>query len=133
MALGAPNSYKIIYGGVEAPDGLAVRPSTVTASGLTSSDYTGRQGDRFGHLVGKGRTRTEDETKLMRLLALLIEDYDRRHALPPEDDTPGDRLRFRLEHSGKSPADLLPVFGQRSHVSEALNGIRQIRPSKPAN
>jgi antitoxin component HigA of HigAB toxin-antitoxin module len=83
-------------------------------------------GDRLGHLVGKGRARTKEETKLMRLLALLIEDYDRRHALPPDDDTPGDRLRFLLEHSGKRPADLLPVFGQRSHLSEALNGVRQI-------
>ena len=83
-------------------------------------------GDRFGDLVGKGRGRTKDETKLMRLLALLIEDYDRRHALPLDDDTPSDRLRFLLEHAGKSPADLLPIFGQRSHVSEALNGKRQI-------
>jgi HTH-type transcriptional regulator/antitoxin HigA len=83
-------------------------------------------GDRFGDLVAKGRARTKDETKLMRLLALLMEDYDRRHALPPDDDTPNDRLRFLLEHSGKGPADLLPVFGQRSHVSEALSGVRQI-------
>jgi hypothetical protein len=28
--------------------------------------------------------------------------------------------------SGKTPAHLLPVFGQRSHVSEALNGKRQV-------
>jgi antitoxin component HigA of HigAB toxin-antitoxin module len=83
-------------------------------------------GDRLGDLVGKGRARSKGETKLMRPLALVIEDYDRRHALPPDDDTPNDRLRFLLEHAGKSPADLLPIFGQRSHVSEALNGIRPI-------
>jgi len=81
---------------------------------------------RFGELVGKGRARTKSETKIMRLLALLIEDYDRRHAMPPDEATPSERLRFLLDHSGKTPTDLLPVFGQRSHVNEALNGKRRI-------
>jgi HTH-type transcriptional regulator/antitoxin HigA len=83
-------------------------------------------GTRFGDLVGKGRARTPSETKLMRLLALLIEDYDRRNAMPPDDATPSNRLRFLVEHSDKTPADLLPVFGQRSHVNEALTGKRRI-------
>jgi HTH-type transcriptional regulator/antitoxin HigA len=83
-------------------------------------------GRRFGDLIGKGRARTADETKLMRLLALLVEDYDRRHAMPPDDSTPAELLQFLLEHSGKTPADLLPIFGQRSHVNEALNGKRPI-------
>jgi HTH-type transcriptional regulator / antitoxin HigA len=83
-------------------------------------------GARFGELIGKGRKRTPDETKLMRLLALLVEDYDRRHALPPDDSTPAERLQFLMEHSGKRAADLLPVFGQRSHVNEAVNGKRPI-------
>jgi HTH-type transcriptional regulator / antitoxin HigA len=83
-------------------------------------------GGRFADLIGKGRSRTREETKLMRLLALLIEDYDRRSALPPDDATPADRLQFLLEHSGKTPADLLPIFGQPSHVNEALNGKRKI-------
>jgi HTH-type transcriptional regulator/antitoxin HigA len=83
-------------------------------------------GNRFGELVGKGRMRTREETRLMRWLALLVEDYDRRNAMPPDDGTPAERLRFLMEHSGKQPADLLPVFGQRSHVNEALNGRRTI-------
>jgi len=83
-------------------------------------------GDRFAELIGKGRSRTRNQTRLMRLLALLIEDYDRRHGLPPDDSTPAERLQFLLEHSGKTPADLLPIFGQRSHVNEALNGKRKI-------
>jgi HTH-type transcriptional regulator/antitoxin HigA len=91
---------------------------------------TGRQyreiGSRFGHLVGKGRARTASETKLMRLLGLLIQDYDRRHALPPDDSSPADVLRFLIEQPGRSPADLLPIFGQRSHVNEALHGKRKI-------
>ena len=31
-----------------------------------------------------------------------------------------------MEHSGKKTAELLPVFGQRSHVNEALNGKRRV-------
>src|SRR6185369_13712555 len=78
-------------------------------------------GDRLGDLVGKGRSRTRDETRLMRLLGLLIEDYDRRHGMPDEKDTPAGKLQFLIERSGKTSADLLPIFGQRSHVSEALS------------
>ena len=81
---------------------------------------------RFGDLVGKGRARSAEETKLLRLLALLVEDYDRRHALPPDNSTPAEKLQFLLEHSGKTATDLQPVFGQRSHVHEALTGKRGI-------
>jgi HTH-type transcriptional regulator / antitoxin HigA len=84
-------------------------------------------GHRAGNLVGKGRARTPEETKLMRLLLLLVEDYDRRHGMPPDDSTPAEYLQFLVEHSGKSASELLlPVFGQRSHVSEALKGKRAI-------
>jgi len=83
-------------------------------------------GNRFGDLIGKGSARTGIETKLMRLLAVLLEDYDRRNGLPPDEAGPAERLKFLLEHSGKAAAELLPVFGQRSHVNEALNGRRKI-------
>ena len=81
---------------------------------------------RFGGLVGKGPARSAQETRIMRLLALLVEDYDRRHSLPPDHSTPAERLQFLLEHSGKTATDLQPVFGQRSHVHEALTGKRGI-------
>jgi len=81
---------------------------------------------RLGDLVGKARARSAEETKLMRLLVLLVEDYDRRHSLPPDHCTPAEKLQFLLEHSGKTAADLQSVFGQRSHVHEALNGKRAI-------
>ena len=82
-------------------------------------------GARFGDLVGR-RRRTAAEGKLMSLLGVLIEDYDNRNALPPADGTPAERLEFLLEHSGRSRADLIAIFGQRSHVNEALNGKRKI-------
>jgi len=83
--------------------------------------------ERFGNLVPKGRRgRTPEETKLMRLLGLLIQDYDRRYPLLPTNDSPAAKLAFLLETSGKTQADLIPIFGQKSHVSEALKGKRPI-------
>jgi antitoxin component HigA of HigAB toxin-antitoxin module len=66
----------------------------------------------------------------MRLLGVLIEDYDHRYSLPTDDSTPAERLRFLMEHAGKTATDLLPVFHQRSHVNEALNGRRKINPEQ---
>ena len=71
-------------------------------------------GQRFGDLLAKGRARTAEETKLMRLLGLLIQDYDRRHAMAPDDSTAAERLQFLLEHSGKTSADLSPALGKRA-------------------
>jgi HTH-type transcriptional regulator/antitoxin HigA len=81
---------------------------------------------RFGELFGKLR-RTQAEEKLMALLGVLIQDYDRRNALPREGCTPAAMLQFLVDQSGQSAAALLgPIFGQRSHVYEALNGKRPI-------
>jgi HTH-type transcriptional regulator/antitoxin HigA len=92
----------------------------------TEDQYEGIA-NRAGELVSKGRKRTPEETQLMRLLVLLIQDYDHRHALPPDNSTPAERLRFLVEHSNKSATELLvPIFGQRSHVNETLNSKRAI-------
>jgi HTH-type transcriptional regulator/antitoxin HigA len=80
---------------------------------------------RFGELLRKVR-RNKAEDRLMDLLGVLIEDFDRRNGLPPDDGTPSERLRFLMEHSPRRSSDLLQVFGQRSHVNEALNGKRPI-------
>ena len=81
---------------------------------------------RFGQLFDKRSKRTPEETKLMRLLGVLVQDYDERLALP-DDSTPAQLLEFLVEQSGESASRLLtPVFGQRSHVTEALNGKRPI-------
>ena len=62
----------------------------------------------------------------MKLLAVLVRDYDERNALPPVGMTPAEALQYLLEQSGKTAVDLLRFFGQRSHVNEALNGRRKI-------
>jgi HTH-type transcriptional regulator/antitoxin HigA len=82
--------------------------------------------EQLAELVRKGSRRAPRETKLMRLLAVLVEDFDRRQALPSSQTTPAELLRYLLNSSGKTSADLAPIFGSRSHVSEALNGRRPI-------
>jgi len=53
------------------------------------------------------------------------EDYDRRHSLPPDKSSPAE-TRYLLDVSGKPASALTSVFGQRSHVNEALTGKRPI-------
>jgi HTH-type transcriptional regulator / antitoxin HigA len=98
-----------------------VRPEVIE----TDERY-GRVSVRLAELVRKGSRRTASETRLMKLLAVLVEDYDRRHAVPPDAGTPAERLGYLLEMSGQPAAALIPVFGQRSHVNEALTGKRPI-------
>lgn len=81
---------------------------------------------RLAELVARGRRRSGNETRLMKLLAVLVEDYDRRHSRPPLEWTPAEKIGYLLETSGRAPADLIPIFGQRSQVSEALNGKRPV-------
>jgi len=57
---------------------------------------------------------------------LPIQDYDQRTALPATDDTPAERLQYLREVSKKKPADLVPIFGQISHMSEAIHEKRPI-------
>src|SRR5258706_10347347 len=78
------------------PGGLVTMPTasceellieTLPQAIETEAQYR-KMARRFSDLVGKGRARSAEETKLLRLLALLVEDYDRRHALPPDKSTP---------------------------------------------
>ena len=76
-------------------------------------------------LLDKGDRRTAEEEELCRLVLKLIADYQRERRLAPRLK-PHELLQALLEESGKRQADLLPVFGSRSRVSDAVNGKREI-------
>ena len=87
----------------------------------------------FDRLVGKmealdlKKNPTPEEQALSALLARLIQDYDDRyHALPALP--PNKMIAFFMDQRELRQADLLPVFGSRSVVSDVLNGKRL--PSK---
>jgi HTH-type transcriptional regulator/antitoxin HigA len=76
-------------------------------------------------LLDKGNRRSAEEAELCRLVLKLIDDYQRDHRLIP-NLKPHELLQALLEESGKRQVDLLPVFGSRSRVSDAVNGKREI-------
>ena len=63
----------------------------------------------------------------LELLSVLLEDYEARHH--PIDDsnlTPQDVVDFVLQQRGMSRADLAPLMGGRSRVSDFFNGKRAL-------
>ncbi len=76
-------------------------------------------------LLDKGEHRTKEEEALCRLLLRLIEDYQQSRRTIPKL-TPNDALAALLEARNLRQADLLPIFGSRSRISDAVNGKREI-------
>lgn len=55
----------------------------------------------------------------MEVLALLIETYEEKHfPIPPPD--PVEAILFRMDQQGLTRADLVPLMGSKSKVSEVL-------------
>ena len=79
--------------------------------------------------LDKGTRRTPEEETLCRLLIRLIEDYQQSHSLIPKLE-PKEALEALLEARNLRQADLLPIFGSRSRVSDAVNGKREISKSQ---
>jgi len=67
---------------------------------------------------------TAEEKALSELIAVLVEEYERRYDLGPAN--PVDALKSLMEDRGVRQRDLIPVFGSSSVVSDVLNGKREI-------
>ncbi len=80
-------------------------------------------------LLDKGARRTAEEEALCRLLIRLIEDYQQSHPIIPKLE-PKEALEALLEARNLRQVDLLPIFGSRSRVSDAVNGKREISKSQ---
>ncbi|HEV8486684.1 MAG TPA: helix-turn-helix domain-containing protein [Blastocatellia bacterium] len=84
-----------------------------------------RVAQRLEPLLDKGERRTREEEALCRLLLRLIEDYQQAHRAVAKL-TPSDALAALLESRNLRQVDLLPIFGSRSRISDAVNGKREI-------
>jgi HTH-type transcriptional regulator/antitoxin HigA len=62
------------------------------------------------------------------LLAVIIEDYERR-VVPPVQVDPVEAILFRMDQAGLTRDDLIPYFGSKSKVSEVLNRKRELSRS----
>lgn len=62
---------------------------------------------------------TRAERAKMEVLALVIESYEEKHfPVPPPD--PVEAILFRMDQQGLTRADLVPLMGSKSKVSEVL-------------
>jgi len=71
------------------------------------------------------KNRSPAETLLLKLLAVLIEDYEqKRYSMG--DARPLDTLKELMREREMQPKDLWPVFGSKGITSKVLNGKRGI-------
>jgi HTH-type transcriptional regulator/antitoxin HigA len=81
-------------------------------------------------LMRKGENNlSPEEDILFDLLVHLIEDFERRH-YRPRRAKPVEVLRELMAANGLKQADLVPIFGSKSIVSEVLGGTREISKAK---
>lgn len=59
------------------------------------------------------------------IMITLIEAYESKQ-FPVDLPTPIDAIKFRMEQSGLSAADLVPAIGRTNRVYEVLNGKRAL-------
>lgn len=65
------------------------------------------------------------EADHLEVLSILIEKYEEEH-FPMEKPTPVEAIKFRMEQSSMSRADLGKLIGGRSRASEILNYQRPL-------
>jgi len=76
-------------------------------------------------LLDRGRLSREKEDRL-EFLTLLVEAYDDAHYPMGERSTPQSVVDFLLEQNDMTRAELAPLMGGRSRVSDFFNGRRQL-------
>ncbi len=76
-------------------------------------------------LVMQDPVRNTPEAEQLELLALLIEDYEKKYFTFDVPD-PVSAIEFRMEEQGLRQRDLIPILGSRSRVSEVLSRKRPL-------
>ena len=90
----------------------------------TEKEYE-RMLDDAERLMDKGERLSEEEGRLLKLLAILIEDYEQQK-YPLEKTPPNEMLKYLLAERNLKPSALWPVLGSKSRVSEILSGRRGV-------
>ena len=65
------------------------------------------------------------EGEEMELLSLLVEKYEQEH-FPAHAPDPIEAIKFRMEQMNLKQADVAPLFGGKTRVSEVLNRKRSL-------
>lgn len=72
-----------------------------------------------------GTSRKPGDVARLRAQALLLQAYEAAR-WPVAAATPIELIRYAMEQHGLSPADMAPILGTRSRVSEILSGRRPL-------
>lgn len=82
-------------------------------------------------LTNKGEEKlSPEETRLLELMSVLVEDYETLHHEPIQDVEPHEVLKYLMEDRGLKPKDLYDIFGSRGYTSDVLAGKRSISKEK---
>lgn len=76
-------------------------------------------------LMDKGEKLSPEEEKLLKLFAMLIEDFEKRF-YHPEEAEPLEVLQHLMEARDVKQTHLWELFGSKGVASEVLNGKRGI-------
>lgn len=87
-------------------------------------DYTQAMARLAGLMDLDPKPGSEEENEL-ELLALVVEDYERK-AVPFDQPDPVEAILFRLDQAGLMRKDLIPYIGSASKVSEVLSRKRPL-------
>lgn len=72
-----------------------------------------------------GRSQRRKDVALLRAQALLLQAYEAAR-WPAKALPAADLIRYAMEQHGLTAADMAPILGTRSRVSEVLNGKRPL-------
>ena len=91
---------------------------------IHSDEQLERYTEALFQLTAKSR-RTSAEEEAVALLSVLIERYESEHFSIP-DASPGEVLRFLLEHNNLTQRDIADELGSETTVSLVLSGKRPL-------
>ena len=95
-------------------------PTVVDSEGLNELYL-----EQVTELLRREDSLSATETQLLKLLTLLIEDFEERHYAVPRSG-PLAAVRFLMEQHKLKQKDLSDVFGTPSITSEVLSGKREL-------
>lgn len=73
---------------------------------------------------------TQEQADMLELLAIIIEDFDRKNYQLPEKATPNDIVIELMQSHYLKQKDLIDIFGSKGIVSEVINKKRSISKSQ---
>ncbi len=95
---------------------------------LKSEQEYNKACERIYSLINNSEKAVEPDSpegEEIELLSLLVEKYEQEHHQMEAPD-PIEAIKFRMEQMNLKQADIAPLFGGKTRVSEVLNGKRTL-------